>query len=192
MWADRHFEANRRFRRFCETPQLFRVPIGNRTRNLPACSTLPQPTSSPPFLFRVGLKVKKLKVACGAFQALQPVGRSYPCPPMSSPHSSTEAPCPTQALETSASEGGNKEFCQHIVIHGGTRFFYMPQSWDMGQILSLPLRRKAFGGFFRYPKNPTTSAGFEPTNSGTSGQHAYHYTTQAVQGWVINACMCSI
>ena len=25
-----------------------------------------------------------------------------------------------------------KEFCQHIVIHGGTRFFYMPQTWDMG------------------------------------------------------------
>ena len=28
----------------------------------------------------------------------------------------------------------------------------MPQSWDMGQILSLPLRRKAWGGFFRCPK----------------------------------------
>jgi hypothetical protein len=41
----------------------------------------------------------------------------------------------------------------------------MPQSWDMGQILSLPLRRKACGGFFRCPKNPTTSAGFEPANS---------------------------
>ena len=41
----------------------------------------------------------------------------------------------------------------------------MPQSWDMGQILSLPLRR---GGFFRRPKNPTTSAGFKPANSGTS------------------------
>jgi len=25
-------------------------------------------------------KVKKLKVACGAFSALQPVGRLYPCP----------------------------------------------------------------------------------------------------------------
>ena len=31
-----------------------------------------------------------------------------------------------------------KEFCQHIVIHGGSRFFYMLQSWDIGQILSLP------------------------------------------------------
>ena len=27
------------------------------------------------------------------------------------------------------------------VIYESTRFFYMPQSWDMGQILSLPLRR---------------------------------------------------
>ena len=43
----------------------------------------------------------------------------------------------------------------------------MPQSWDMGQILSLPFPRKACGGFFRCPKNPTTSAGFEPANSGT-------------------------
>jgi hypothetical protein len=37
----------------------------------------------------------------------------------------------------------------------------MPQSWDMGQILSLPLRRKACWGFLMYRKNPTASAGFE-------------------------------
>ena len=36
----------------------------------------------------------------------------------------------------------------------------------------LPFRRKACWGFFR-PKNPTASAGFKPTNSGTRGQHAY-------------------
>ena len=59
-----------------------------------------------------------------------------------------------------------KEFCQYIIIHGSTRFFYMPQRWDMGQILSVPLRRKACGGFFRCPKN-LTSAGFEPANSGS-------------------------
>jgi hypothetical protein len=78
------------------------------------------------------------------------------------------------ARETSDSEGGNytRNFASTFVIQGGTRFFYMPQSWDMGQILSLPLRRKACGGFFRCPKNPTTSAGFEPANSGTRGQHA--------------------
>ena len=46
----------------------------------------------------------------------------------------------------------------------------MPQSWDMGQILLLPLRRKASWGFLR-PKNPTDSA---------RGQQANHYTTEAV------------
>jgi hypothetical protein len=29
-------------------------------------------------------------------------------------------------------------------------------------------------------KNPTASAGFEPTNSGTRGQHSNHQTTEAV------------
>jgi len=38
----------------------------------------------------------------------------------------------------------------------------MPQSWDMGQILSLPLRRKACGGFFRWPKNHRLRPGLNP------------------------------
>jgi len=42
----------------------------------------------------------------------------------------------------------------------------MPQIYDMGPTALLPLR-----GFFR-PKNPTASAGFEPANLGTKGQHA--------------------
>jgi hypothetical protein len=42
---------------------------------------------------------------------------------------------------------------------------------DMGQTPLLPLRRKACWGFCR-PKNPTASAGFEPVNLGTKGQHA--------------------
>jgi hypothetical protein len=46
----------------------------------------------------------------------------------------------------------------------------------MGQILSLPHRRKTCG----CPKKPTTLAGFEPANSGTRGQHANHWTTEAV------------
>ena len=50
----------------------------------------------------------------------------------------------------------------------------MPQSWDMGQILLLPLRRNAYWEFSGHPKNPTASAGFEPANSGSSGQHANH------------------
>ena len=41
-------------------------------------------------------------------------------------------------------------------------FFYMPQICDMGQRALLRFRRK----------NPTASAGFEPANLGTKGQHA--------------------
>ena len=59
-------------------------------------------------------------------------------------------------------------------IYESTRFFYIPQSWNMGQILSLPLRRKACWGLFGHPKNPTASAGFETSNSGTRGQRANH------------------
>ena len=47
----------------------------------------------------------------------------------------------------------------------------MPQIYDMGPTALLPLRRKARWGFFR-PKNPMASAGFEPANLGTKGQHA--------------------
>jgi len=67
-----------------------------------------------------------------------------PLPPRSSPHSSPDTPRIIYARETSASEGGDytKNFASTFVINGGTRFFYMPQSWDMGQILSPPLRRK--------------------------------------------------
>jgi len=49
--------------------------------------------------------------------------------------------------------------------------FYMPYSYDVGPTALLPLRRKACWGFFR-PKNPTASAGCEPANLGTKGQHA--------------------
>ena len=42
----------------------------------------------------------------------------------------------------------------------------------MGQTALLPFRRKARWGFFRPEKNPTASAGFEPANLGTEGQHA--------------------
>jgi hypothetical protein len=48
---------------------------------------------------------------------------------------------------------------EHLVI------FYMPLVYDMGPTAVLPLRRKAL-------KNPTASAGFEPANLGTKGQHA--------------------
>jgi hypothetical protein len=47
----------------------------------------------------------------------------------------------------------------------------MPQICDMGQDgFLLPLREKRAEGFFAL-KNPTASAGFEPPNVGTKGQH---------------------
>ena len=46
-------------------------------------------------------------------------------------------------------------------------FFYIPQICDMGQTALLPFRRIIFA-----LKNPTASAGFEPANLGTKGQHA--------------------
>ena len=44
-------------------------------------------------------------------------------------------------------------------FHVNLGIFYMPQIYDMGPTALLPLRRKA-------------SAGFEPANLGTKGQHA--------------------
>ena len=49
----------------------------------------------------------------------------------------------------------------------------------MGQTALLPFRRKACWGFFFALKNPTDSAGFEPANWGTKGQHATSKTTEA-------------
>jgi hypothetical protein len=49
----------------------------------------------------------------------------------------------------------------------------MLQSWDMGQIILLPLRRKACCGFFQQ------ESGSEPAILGTRGQHANHQTTEA-------------
>ena len=60
---------------------------------------------------------------------------------------------------------GEKDF------HVNLGIFYMPQIYDMGPTALLPLRRKACWGIFR-PKNPTASAGVEPANLGTKGQHA--------------------
>jgi hypothetical protein len=55
---------------------------------------------------------------------------------------------------------------------------------DMGQTALLPLRRKACWGFFR-PKNPTVSAGFEPANLGTKGQHATSRPTKPLIGGIL-------
>jgi hypothetical protein len=88
-------------------------------------------------------------------------------------------PCQT-AWETCVSErrkygreNGRPNFARQSNFYVIAGFFNMPQSCGMGQTALLPLRRKACWGFCR-PKNPTASAGFEPANLGTRGQHANH------------------
>jgi hypothetical protein len=74
------------------------------------------------------------------------------------------------------------QFClQHATSTVSVGIFYMPQIYDMGQTALLPLRRKECWGFFR-PKIPTASAGFEPANLGTRGQHANRYKNGVTRG----------
>ena len=47
----------------------------------------------------------------------------------------------------------------------------MPQIYDMAPTALLPSEGRRAEDFFT-PKNPTASAGFEPANLGTKGQHA--------------------
>ena len=62
-------------------------------------------------------------------------------------------------------------FCLNSDFHVNLGIFYMPQIYDMGPTALLPLWRKACWGFFR-PKSSTASAGCEPANLCTKGQHA--------------------
>ena len=59
------------------------------------------------------------------------------------------------------------EFDFHVILE----IFYMPQICDMGQTALLSLEGRRAENFFAL-KNPTASAGFEPANLGTKGQHA--------------------
>jgi hypothetical protein len=65
----------------------------------------------------------------------------------------------------------SEKFCRKWQLPRHFRVLLHAVKHDMGQTALLALRRKACWGFFR-PKNPTASAGFEPANSGTKGQHA--------------------
>ena len=49
--------------------------------------------------------------------------------------------------------------------------FYMPQIYDMGPTAYFPSEGRPAEDFFAL-KNPTASAGFQPANLGTKGQHA--------------------
>jgi hypothetical protein len=76
-----------------------------------------------------------------------------------------------------AAEGGTmgdkwpREFCRKWRLPRHFWVLLYAVKHDMGQTALLPLRRKACWRFFR-PKNPKASAGFEPANLGTKGQHA--------------------
>jgi hypothetical protein len=85
----------------------------------------------------------------GPSSALQPYRLIVPLAPMSSLIHLHRRHVPHRhERHQPAKEGTNtRNFASTFVIHGGTRFFYMPQSWDMGQILSPPLRRNACWGF---------------------------------------------
>ena len=76
--------------------------------------------------------------------------------PKKFPHSSPEVPRIIQMLETSTSEGGN--YYQILLANSNLRKYDFLHAAKLGQILLLPLRRKAYWGFSGHPKNPTASA----------------------------------
>jgi hypothetical protein len=95
------------------------------------------------------------------------------------PTSATRCPRPTDAFRTLAAEAGNTmsgnrpvNSAKNVDFHVHFGIFYMPQICDMGTTALLPFRRKACLRIFSALKNPTASAGFEPANLGTRGQHA--------------------
>jgi hypothetical protein len=61
------------------------------------------------------------------------------------------------------------EFGQQFPKRAG--FFYIPWSWDMGQII-LPPPEGRHAVDFSNRKNPTASVETEPAVLGTRGQHA--------------------
>jgi hypothetical protein len=84
------------------------------------------------------LKVK-VKGCMWGLSALQPVGRLYPCPQWVPLIHLQRRHAPHRHEKPLVAKEGT---IQGILL-AHTRFFYMPQSWDMGQILSLPLQRHA-------------------------------------------------
>jgi hypothetical protein len=57
-------------------------------------------------------------------------------------------------------------------FHAIFGIFDMPQIYDMDRRLYFPSEGRRAEDFFAL-KNPTASAGFEPANLGTKGQHAH-------------------
>jgi hypothetical protein len=109
---------------------------------------------------------------------LQPEGLLYYPMLWKFPLAPPGTPTSTPMWETSSCEGRNRgremtgNFANNGNFHAIVRIFYMPQICDMGPTALLPSRRKACWGIFFALKNPMASAGFEPANLGTRGQHA--------------------
>jgi hypothetical protein len=85
-----------------------------------------------------------------------PAGILYPYPWLSLLHLQRVLHA-KQVWAPSASEGANyiyilRNLASKSAIFGRTRFMYLPQSWAMGQIILLPLRRKACCRFFQPKK----------------------------------------
>jgi hypothetical protein len=72
----------------------------------------------------------------GAYQHCSHEGLLYSNPPVEFRHSSPEALHTKRHERPLLAKDGTKaeKFSYQSVIHEITRFFYMPQSWDMGHI----------------------------------------------------------
>jgi hypothetical protein len=70
------------------------------------------------------------------------------------------------------------DFSDKGKFHANEGFFNMPQICDMNRRLYFPSEGRHAEDFFAL-KNQMVSAGFEPANLGTRGQHTNHETTEA-------------
>ena len=66
------------------------------------------------------------------------------------------------------------EFGSKSVIHENSLGSFTCRKAGTWDIFYFPSEGRHSEEFFRLPKNPTASAGFEPANSGSSGQYANH------------------
>ena len=82
----------------------------------------------------------KVKVALRGFSTMRPFGLLYSYPQQVPAFISRGATHHTDAqdLYQQRRELLPMNFASKSVIHERTRFFYMPQNWDMGHILLLP------------------------------------------------------
>jgi hypothetical protein len=89
------------------------------------------------------------------FSTLMPTGILYPYPWLSSLLHLQGRCIPSRHERSLLAKERTifRNLASKSVIFGRTRFFYMSQSWDMGQIILLPLRRKACCGFFLSEKS---------------------------------------